>query len=1051
MLNFGLYEQVINNALTSELAEIPEARKAVAPIDKAEASKVLAQYLADVVQKGLDNVLDNGGDLSAQIALTNQIVSLIQNTTKEADFASLGVDQRAEQLLALLREADPRLAVGKTAADLSRPETSIAQSSLFTGAIHEPQMYTELKKEIVSADRIDMLVSFIKWSGLRLLMDELREFTQNGGELRIITTSYMGATDVKAIEELRQLPNTKIKVSYDTKRTRLHAKTYVFYRDTGFTTAYVGSSNLSNAAISSGLEWNVKVTKKDLPETIAKIAATFESYWNSNEFAYYSEDQKERLARALNAEKYFGSNHAEVYTMDITPYSYQQEILDKLEAERTVRGYNRNLVVAATGTGKTVISALDYKRFRKQNPGKPCRLLFVAHREEILKQSLYTFRAVLKDANFGEMFVGSHKPDSIDNLFISIQTFNAQDFTAKTAPDFYDYIIVDEFHHAAAPTYQKLLAYYQPQILLGLTATPERMDGKSILSHFGNRIAAEIRLPEAIDRKLLCPFQYFGVTDTVDLDNLKWSAGGYDKSELSKVYTLSGAVAQRRADLVVSSLLKYVTDIDDVKGLGFCVSIEHAEFMCHYFNEHSIPSMFLTGHSPEEERKTAKQRLVAGSVRFIFVVDIYNEGVDIPEVNTVLFLRPTESLTVFLQQLGRGLRLAEDKECLTVLDFIGQANKKYNFEDKFAALLSNTTRSVTREIKDGFVSVPKGCYIQLEKKAARYILDNIRASYGNTAGLVSRVASFADDTGLELTLGNFLDYYHLDPRAVYKFTSFSRLCARADVTPDFQEPMEDILTKAFARLAVIDSRRWISFLLDLLPRLDDVDFAVLPELQKRMLQMFYITIWGKAAEDWSSGEVLDNLYALSDSPVLLGELLELLRYRYEKIDFIDEPVDLGFDCPLDLHCTYTRDQLLVALDFLKPSTVREGVKWLPEKQLDVFFVTLNKADKDYSPTTMYNDYSINESLFHWQSQSTTAENSTTGQRYIHHKERGSKVLLFVREFKSDRITNGAEAYTYLGTANYVSHTGSRPMNVTWKLDRPIPAKFLKKTNKLVVV
>ena len=460
--------------------------------------------------------------------------------------------------------------------------------------------------------------------------------------------------------------------------------------------------------------------------------------------------------------------------------------------------------------------------------------------------------------------------------------------------------------------------------------------------------------------------------------------------------------------------------------------------------------MFLTGHSPEEERKTAKQRLVAGSVRFIFVVDIYNEGVDIPEVNTVLFLRPTESLTVFLQQLGRGLRLAEEKECLTVLDFIGQANKKYNFEDKFAALLSNTTRSVTREIKDGFVSVPKGCYIQLEKKAARYILDNIRASYGNTAGLVSRVASFADDTGLELTLGNFLDYYHLDPRAVYKFTSFSRLCARADVTPDFQEPMEDILTKAFARLAVIDSRRWISFLLELLPRLDDVDFAVLPELQKRMLQMFYITIWGKAAEDWSSDEVLDNLYALSDSPVLLSELLELLRYRYEKIDFIDEPVDLGFDCPLDLHCTYNRDQLLVALDFLKPATVREGVKWLPEKRLDVFFVTLNKADKDYSPTTMYNDYSINESLFHWQSQSTTAENSATGQRYIHHKERGSNVLLFVREFKSDRITNGAEAYTYLGTASYVSHTGSRPMNVTWKLDRPIPAKFLKKTNKLVV-
>ena len=1047
MLKDGLYEQIINKSLDAELATTDKL-STTAPIDSAEASKVLAKYIAEVVEQGLDNLVDNGGDVSSQVALANRIISTIINETKENGFDEMSVAERAEQLLALFDKKNSILALDEKA-QIIRPETSIAQSSLFTGAIHEPQMYTELKKEIVACNRIDMLVSFIKWSGLRLIMDELTTFTQNGGELRIITTSYMGATDVKAIEELRKLPNTKVKVSYDTKRTRLHAKTYVFYRDTGFTTAYVGSSNLSNAAISSGLEWNVKVTKKDLPETIDKIAATFDSYWNSNEFEYYNEEQKERLARALKAEKYFDSNNTEVYTMDIAPYSYQQEILDKLEAERKVRGYNRNLVVAATGTGKTVISALDYKRFRKQNPDKPCRLLFVAHREEILKQSMYTFRAVLKDANFGEMFVGNYRPESIDNLFISIQTFNSQSFTEKTTPEFYDYIIVDEFHHAAAPTYQKLLSYYKPQILLGLTATPERMDGKSILPYFNNRIAAEIRLPEAIDRKLLCPFQYFGVTDNIDLDNLKWAAGGYDKGELSRIYTLSGMMANRRADLVVSSLLKYVTDIDDVKGLGFCVTIEHAEFMSNYFNERGIPSMFLTGHSPDEERKEAKARLVKSEVRFIFVVDIYNEGVDIPEVNTVLFLRPTESLTVFLQQLGRGLRLSEDKECLTVLDFIGQANKKYNFEDKFASLLSNATRGVTREIKDGFVSLPKGCYIQLEKKAARYILDNIRASYGNSAGLVARIATFEEDTGLKLTLESFLDHYRIDPRSIYKFDSFSRLCARADMIDNFEEPIEDVLSKAFGRFASADSRRWIIFMLRVLKDIDKLDFTKLSDREKRMLQMFYITVWGKAIEDWDADEVLENFRALSDSPVMLSELIALLEYNYNHIDFIDAPVDLGFDCPLDLHCTYTRDQLLVAMDFMKPNTVREGVKWLPEKGIDVFFITLNKSDKDYSPTTMYKDYSINETLFHWQSQSTTNAEGKVGQRYINHRKNGSKVLLFVREFKNDVYGNTAP-YTYLGTANYVSHNGSRPMNITWKLDEPIPAKYLKKTNKLVV-
>lgn len=756
MLKPGLYEQVINKKIDAELAKVSEECKSVERIDKAEASGVLTQYIAGIIKQGMDSLSEEKDAISEQVKLANKIIEIIRNETNDPSYQEYIVDEKAEQLLALLSGDDPDVkASGKKAKDVPRPETSIATSGLFTGAIHEPQMFSELKREIATANRIDMLVSFIKWSGLRLIINELTEFTQRGGKLRIITTSYMGATDIKAIEELEKLINTTIKVSYDTKSTRLHAKAYVFYRETGFTTAYIGSSNLSNAAISSGLEWNVKVTETDLPDTLKKIDATFESYWNSSDFEIYNEEDRDRLERALKAEKYKNVGEKRKLVFDIMPYPFQQEILDRLQAEREIRGLYRNLVCAATGTGKTVISAFDYANFCKKNMGKKNRLLFVAHREEILRQSLDTYRGVLQDPNFGELYYKDSHPEEKDYLFASISSINSQELCGKLPEDYYDYIVVDEFHHAAAPSYKRLLSYFKPKILLGLTATPERMDGKDILTYFNNKIAAEIRLPEAIDRKLLCPFHYFGVSDTVDLSEVRWTRGGYDKSELNNIYSLNRRIAEKRANHVIRSMEKYVTEIDDVKGLGFCVSIEHARFMAEYFNERGIPSIYLSGQSNDDERLQAKKKLVDGEINMIFVVDLYNEGVDIKEVNTVLFLRPTESLTVFLQQLGRGLRLSPGKECLTVLDFIGQANRHYNFEDKFAALLSNTKHSVSYELKKGFVSIPKGCYIQLEKKAVKVILDNIRQGFGTKAGLLSKIEDYTDEFGEVPTLSQF--------------------------------------------------------------------------------------------------------------------------------------------------------------------------------------------------------------------------------------------------------------------------------------------------------
>ena len=855
MLKRGLYEQVINKSLDRELERSDDIAASTGKLDGAEAPQILSHYISELVEKGLRQV--SSDDISGQLSLANRIVSAIADVTGDSDFDGMSVAERAEQLLAVAEKKNSLTAVTGEFSPV-RPETSLAASSLFTGSIHEPSMMSELKKEIQSADRVDMLVSFVKWSGLRLIIDELSEFTQRGGKLRVITTSYMGATDIKAVEELRKLPNTEIRISYDTKRTRLHAKAYVFWRETGFSTAYVGSSNLSNAAISSGLEWNLKITAHDQPSTLDKINATFESYWNSHEFAPYSENDVQKLSQALSAEKYSGETAD--YLFDINPYPYQQEILDRLKAERDIRRHFRNLVVAATGTGKTVISAFDYRRFRSENAGKPCRLLFVAHRKEILEQSIKCFRGVLHDPNFGELFVGEHRPDSLDNLFVSVQTLNSRALTEAVSEDFYDFIIVDEFHHAAAPTYQQLLNYFKPHILLGLTATPERMDGENILRWFDNRIAAEIRLPEAIDRKLLCPFQYFGISDSVDLSDVKWNRGGYERSALSKVYTGN----DMRVFLILKQLRKYVTDMDGVKGLGFCVSKEHARYMSDKFNEAGIASECLTAYSDNEFRRNVSKRLSDGELRFIFTVDLFNEGVDIPAINTIMFLRPTESLTVFLQQLGRGLRLYDGKECLTVLDFIGQANKKYRFEEKFRALLSDSSRSVQGEIKNGFVALPKGCYLQLEKRAAEYILDNIKRSLGNRNAIVQKLATFTEDTGKLLTLENFLTCYSLDISAIYatKF-SFSRLCVMAGAREDFSEPLEDIVTKALPRISAIDSRRWIEFLVDNLPEISARSEGDFSPLQLRMLTMLQFTIWQKTWQECGFSDMLEGFRRLA--------------------------------------------------------------------------------------------------------------------------------------------------------------------------------------------
>ncbi|MDD4253069.1 MAG: DUF3427 domain-containing protein [Methanoculleus horonobensis] len=1041
-LSPGIYEQVISEYLASKLSSPEkEGRVFKDPLARFDPQTVLSRHLAKVIRTALLSADEEGASLEEQVMICNRLIEHLGAELQDKTLELCKITPEAKVLLALV-ERNRLSALNITAP--TRPETSIAQSSLFTGSPGEPGLVDELRKEIRTADRVDLLVSFIKWSGLRLILDDLKEFVRHG-QLRVITTSYTGATDIKAVEALAALRNTSVRISYDVDRTRLHAKTYTFHRNNGFSTSYIGSSNLSNPAITSGLEWNVKVTEQDSYDIIQRIEKTFETYWKDPEFIEYTPESRERLQRALSKEKRSEIDLRPVF--DIRPYYYQKEILERLKAERELHNNYRNLIVAATGTGKTVISAFDYKSL-VQRPGEYPRLLFVAHREEILKQSLQVFRGILKDQNFGDLLVGGSEPAQIEHLFTSIQSLNSRNLPKITPPDYYDMIIVDEFHHAAAPSYQRLLTYYTPKILLGLTATPERMDNLDILEYFNEKISAEIRLPEAINRKLLAPFHYFGITDVVDLDGVPWKRGTYDPTELSRLYTGN----QQRADLITRAVQDYTTDLCEIVGLGFCVSVEHAEYMAAAFREAGIPAACLHSGSSREERSTIQKRLVDQEIHFIFVVDLYNEGVDIPEVNTILFLRPTESLTVFIQQFGRGLRLSDRKECLTVLDFVGNHNKNFPFGERIAALLSPGGRTLVEQVSRDSYSLPKGCYIHFEEKARERVLANIRANITNRTTLIRKIRSFEGETGEPLSFKKFLQRYSLRPLDIYRRGTFCSLAAEAGVYSETYAN-ESLFPRAAAiRLATLNSPEVIRLIRAVLSDPCHYPLTALSNREKNMLALFYYSLNDASLRDenMSIEEIFSDLFTYDE---IRHEICDLLEYNGAHVEFLPKPVDLDFENALELHSTYTRAQAFAALGHYtltrKPAGgSREGVVYLEDKKADVFLVTLNKTEEHYSPTTMYKDYAINEDLFHWQSQSTTSASSPTGRRYIEHKQRGSKVLLFVREY--NRVDGVTQPYLFLGTARYVSHEGSRPMSITWELDDPMPPGFFLKANKMVV-
>ncbi|HET9380731.1 MAG TPA: DEAD/DEAH box helicase family protein, partial [Streptomyces sp.] len=612
----GLYEQLITLRIEQQLQEL--STRGWHPVSEVVAPESLPHVLARHVSRTVRRVLKN---LPAEdrVLAANHILESIGTLEGAREWVDLVADG-PRQLLALTRQEAPGVFA-------VRPGIPLSDTALITNSSEDSSLGFELRTELTTADRVDLLCAFVKWHGLRVIERSLRAALDRNVPIRVLTTTYMGATERRALDRLVRDFGAEVKVNYETHSTRLHAKAWLFRRNSGYDTAYVGSSNLSKAALLDGLEWNVRLSSVATPDVLRKFDATFETYWSSPSFETYDPDvDGSRLQEALDAagSMFSTTPNDRPITLsgpEVRPYPHQRDMLERLDVAREIHNRHENLLVAATGTGKTVMAALDYKRLVHKR-GRDLRLLFVAHRREILRQSLRTYRDVLGDSKFGESLHSGEIPERWTHVFASVQSLNARGLS-RLAPDHFDVIVIDEFHHGTSETYERIVKHFKPIELLGLTATPERGDGKSIQNeYFEGHITAEMRLWEALENELLSPFHYFGISDNTDLRNVEWKRGSYDKDSLSNVLTGN----KIRAALVVRTVEEKVSDPARMRALGFCVSVAHAHFMADSFREAGFRAVALSGETPDDQRQQALSDLKSGALQVIFSVDLFNEG-----------------------------------------------------------------------------------------------------------------------------------------------------------------------------------------------------------------------------------------------------------------------------------------------------------------------------------------------------------------------------------------------------------------------------------------
>ncbi|ALC83083.1 MULTISPECIES: DEAD/DEAH box helicase [Bacillus] len=918
----------------------------------------------------------------------------------------------------------------------------------------------ELIRSISECKSFYFSVAFINFSGLQLLLDPLKEAGEKGIKGKIITSTYLNFTDAKSLEKIREFNNVELKVFVTEKELGFHTKAYIFEYEESYK-VIIGSSNITQSALKSNIEWNVEIVSKENAGFIEEVLKEYQILWDSS--VYADQDFIDRYEGFLKSLKKSQMTHQLIYENRkyIVPNRIQNRAIENLERLRHF-GERKALVIAATGTGKTYMSAFDVKRF------KPKKLLFIVHREEILRKARDNFEMLLPNEGltFG-LLTGNQKQKHVDYVFATIQTVSKCFHEFKK--DEFDYIIIDEAHHATSPTYQGVLNYFEPQFTLGMTASPERSDNHNVFEHFDNNVALEVRLHEALDDELIIPFHYFGITDFEGIDLRGVSID--DIAEVTKRLKVN-----ERVDFIIEKMNFYGHDGEKRKCLGFCASIEHATFMAAEFNKRGYLSISLDGTDTVEQRGNYIQRLEDENdeLQCIFTVDIFNEGVDIPSVNTVLMLRPTNSPIVFIQQLGRGLRKYKNKSFLTVLDFIGNHNKAF-----LIAIALNGSRYYDKEslkvaISTGFANIPGCTHIQMDKISQERILEQIdKENFNSMKYLKEEYFEFK-----KLNQGYIpyflLDYLKFDAapdpiKFIDREKTYLQFVAKVEKDDHlknllhneiFEQTLKELSSKLplkriheFVIIRYLFDHDEISLetaTLEILKMVKDVDGDSVLHAFECLNQDYYDNI-----QKNNKPQLFTNSSGILKKTRAFPQLLEKKEYR----DYIEDIVNYGifryekeykqeyYGVPhFKLYEQYQMTDAALLSNYRKIHTAFRGSGLLTNGNDFFLFIDLHK-EEDIKESINYNDQFLDEQTFQWETPNSTAQSSERGKNIIHNKQRGINLHLFVRKYKE--IDKKTQPYIYIGKGDTVHYEGEKPITTQIKLENEVPANlYIEFTEKV---